>query len=86
MTRASNAALQRPGDNYIVRQVVDERHADSGPLQALVRVALAAAAPTSIITQPFSSNEPFTAPADVQPAARLNEEMTQSPTSRRAER
>ncbi len=33
-----NAALQRPGDNYIVRQVVDERHADSGPLQALVEL------------------------------------------------
>jgi hypothetical protein len=31
-----NAALQRPGDNCIVLQVIDERHADSGPLQALV--------------------------------------------------
>ncbi|MBA2525639.1 MAG: hypothetical protein H0V18_07645 [Pyrinomonadaceae bacterium] len=47
-----NATLQRPGDNCIVRQVVDESHADSGPLQALVRVALATAAPPSIITQP----------------------------------
>src|SRR5688572_28052595 len=26
----SNAALQRPNDNCIVRQVVGERHADSG--------------------------------------------------------
>ncbi len=36
LIKPPNAALQRPGDNCIVRQVVDERHADSGPLQALV--------------------------------------------------
>jgi hypothetical protein len=36
----SNAALQRPGDDYIVRQVVDERDADSSPLQALFGGAL----------------------------------------------
>jgi hypothetical protein len=32
-----NAWLQRPGDNYINAQAVDERFADSGPLQAIVR-------------------------------------------------
>jgi len=36
MPTAPNAELQRPGDNRIMRQVVDEIHADSGPLQALI--------------------------------------------------
>jgi hypothetical protein len=40
MSRKKNAhnadGLQRPGDNFIVRQAVDERLADSGPLQALI--------------------------------------------------
>jgi hypothetical protein len=37
IVKPANAALQRPGDKCIVRQVVDERSADSGSLQALVR-------------------------------------------------
>jgi hypothetical protein len=32
-----NAAIHPPGDNYIVRQVLDERQADSGRVQSLVR-------------------------------------------------
>ena len=35
-SKGHNVALQRPGHNCMVRQVVDKRHADSGPLQALV--------------------------------------------------
>ncbi len=37
--KQANAALQRPSDNCIVRQVVDEIHADSGPLQAVRALA-----------------------------------------------
>lgn len=36
-SRKPTAALQRLGDNRIVQQVVEERHAGFGPLQALVR-------------------------------------------------
>src|SRR5439155_12494293 len=36
LKKQPNAVLQRPADNCIVRQVVDERYADSSPLQALV--------------------------------------------------
>jgi hypothetical protein len=35
-----NAALKRPGDNYTRRQVIDERHADSGRCKRLFGGAL----------------------------------------------
>ena len=44
----SNVALPRPGDNYTRRQAVDERHADSGPLQALVMLPVDVIAPHQI--------------------------------------
>ncbi len=50
-----NAALQRPGDNCIVRQVVDERYADSGPLEALVELRPGAQIKASLlVTRSFS--------------------------------
>jgi hypothetical protein len=51
---AANAAIHPPGNNHIVRQVLDERQAISGRVQSLVRPPHVMARPLGMFFLPVS--------------------------------